>query len=163
MSKIITLNISTDNVDSRLEGETFQKMMDLCFAKATSFSLSRYGNPGIIYNIERLLMPYKIKELMVNDWFGYMGMEKPIRVFLYQANENTKHIIKNHYTDIFLNCSCFNDLCFFKGKQMFLGTVSHELICAVNLLDESFEQEVLPLTKWIMDSKATFGILKEYL
>ena len=180
MGKIIMLNISTNNVDSRIEGETFQKMMDICFEKATSFSLSKHVYPEITCNTETLLKPYIIKEFMVNDWFGYPGMEKPFRVFLYEANETTKNIIKSHYTGIFIrklindyprkgnsdleieDAIVFEDLCFFHDKKMFLGTVSHELICVVNLLDEAFAQEVLPLTRWVTDSNATFGILKEY-
>lgn len=181
MEKIIMLNVGTDNIDSRIEGETFQKMMDICFAKATSFSLSKHVYPETTCNTETLLKPYIIKELTVNDWFGYAGMEKPFRVFLYEANETTKKIIKNHYTEIFVSklindyprkgasglelhdAIVLEDLCFFHKKKMFLGTISHESICVVNLFDKAFAQEVLPLTRWVTDSNATFGILREYL
>ena len=148
-------------------GDAYLRLLDLCFAHADYFSLCD-ENPAewktIPNTVEDLLMPYRKKTLKTRQWFGYFSTEPPLTVSLYQANEETKRILSACYSDLFfenqkkvpkkhveqigrdfVHLQRPEDLCFFKDRRIFFGTVSHELICTADCPDEAFETELRAL------------------
>lgn len=51
------------------------------------------------------------------------------------------------------------DLCFFKGDELFLGTVTHERMCYAHILSKQFGEELRRLGDWEDGSDNNFARL----
>lgn len=51
------------------------------------------------------------------------------------------------------------DLCFFKGDELFLGTVTHERMCYAHILSKQFGEELRCLGDWEDGSDNDFARL----
>lgn len=165
-----------------LSGDSFAKMIELCFSRATKFSL-RQSNllPTYPSFIEEKLSPYVVGVYSVKQWFAWTGGEQEYREIVYQAVPGTREIILSYFDDIFLinrkkipkkkqeqigktflYPSFLEDLCFFQKNSMFLGTLSHEYICAAKPPDDLFEKSLCALASWEKCTQDGWGMERVY-
>lgn len=147
-----------------ISSEPFYSFLDLCFSEATSFSLQKGLWPNAINtSLEKDLEPYRLQTIHSIKWFGYdlsnapPGSEWTMCIQIYSASDSTKSILKSYFNDIFLgyassdtlpNKFTLEDLCFFKGKDIIVGSVSHEFILHVYPPNQTFEQTLLHSDEW---------------
>lgn len=147
-----------------ISSEQFYSFLDLCFSEATTFSLQKGLWPNSIdTSLEKDLEPHMLQTIYSIKWFGYdlsnapPGSEWTMCIQIYSASDTTKSILKSYLNDIFLGYASSNmlpnkftleDLCFFKGKNIIVGSVSHEFILHVYPSNQTFEQAILPLGRW---------------
>lgn len=128
----------------------FQGLLDLCFELSTYFSLTKfepYDKPSYTALLKELT-PFYIKTFDTSHWFCFYTLRGTIERLLFSANTHTKEILQRYFNHLFLGKehyhSEFEDLCFFIGDKLLLGTVSHEHICHVyppdDLTCEKFKQ-----------------------
>lgn len=180
MSNILLLNNQRD-LFGGLSGNSFSSIIELCFSKATAFSLRQSNTlPTYPCFIEERLSPYVLATYKVRQWFAWTGGE--YNEILYKVTPQTMEIILLYFNDIFLHNrkkipkknkeqigktflypSSLEDLCFFRKNIMFFGTLSHEYICATKPLDEIFEKSLYILASWEKLSHDCYGIEKIYL
>lgn len=144
-----------------VENEKFDFFLDLCFHEATAFSLQKGLWPTATdTSLELALEPYQIKTIETKVWFlndlrnAPAGSERTMCIRLYRATDAAKAVLKAYFREIFLghvapdlqwNKYTLGDLCFFKGKELIVGTISHEFILQVYPPKGAFEQAILPL------------------
>lgn len=130
--------------------DALQRLLDLCFEYADTFSLSRAGWERQDDTLERALEPYVLRRLRTTRWFCYYtAKSNPQRIALYPLNEQTKSILRAQYRGLFLEdwsgrlprwVPSMEDLCFFRNGRLLLGTVSHERICVAYPEDDELAQ-----------------------
>ena len=144
--------------------EKFDFFLDLCFQEATAFSLQKGLWPSATDpSLERALEPERIKTIETKVWFlndyrnAPIGSERTMCIHLYRASDAAKAVLQAQFREIFLghatpdlqwNKYTLEDLCFFKGKELIVGTISHEFILQVYPPNGTFEQAILPLGAW---------------
>lgn len=152
--------------ETSFTGDLFQEMVDLLFDCSDTFSLnvSRWDT-STDQRLEKELEPYLVKKYDTYKWFGYDYTQAPceedrflMRVYMYEANENTKNILLRYIDDLFLNhveseklvdsTLTLEDLAFFQGEKMVLGTVSHEMIAKLCCKDKVFENLLERIGNW---------------
>lgn len=113
-----------------------------------------------------MLSPYVKTSTQSTKWFAYNGAD-PLIETIYAAVPEALNILINCYQDVFLEKkgkvhkkkyeqighkfvypSVLEDICFFNGKQMILGTLSHEYICMARCISQEFEEKLLMLGYW---------------
>ena len=165
MSDFLVLNTDRD-LFGGLRGENFKLLMQLCFSNANSFSLSKMTIPTYPSAVEDMLSPYLKTSIQCTKWFAYNGVD-PLIEMIYAAVPETLDILINCYQDVFLEKkgkvpkkkheqighkfvypSVLEDICFFNGRQMILGTLSHEYICMARCISQEFEERLLSLAHW---------------
>lgn len=140
-------------------GEAFHSFLSLCFEYATHFSMSRA--PWTMCTdtkLERELSHFAERHITTSKWFGYDFRGDPrIEVHVYRACPETEAMLKKYCRNLFMvyrenNKRCkaptLEDLCFFRHDDMFVGTVSHEFICAAYPPDTKFERRLLRIGRW---------------
>ena len=86
----------------------------------------------------------------------------PLEVSLYRATEESKAVLLKYFRELFLSHPAGNgaweygvqtleDLCFFRGDELLLGTVTHEGICHVYPPDEAFETALRCNRYWMSE------------
>lgn len=180
MSNILLLNTQKD-LYGGLSGNAFSNTIKLCFSKATSFSLiQRNVLPTYPCFIAKKLSLEVLKVYRVNQWFAWTGGEYD--EILYKATPQTMEVILRYFDDIFMHNrkkipksnheqtgehflypSYLEDLCFFVGKRMFFGTLSHEYICAAKPIDAMFEKSLRGLASWDNSSYDCYGMDRQYI
>ncbi len=165
MSEFLVLDTDRDLLGG-LKGDKFKAIMEICFAEADHFSLSKWDRPSYPNYVEDMLEPYRIQSYKVEKWFAY-NAGNPVVETIYEASEEALDIILKYYQDIFLNNTkkvpkkkyeqigkqylypnILEDICFSKDKQMILGTLSHEYICAARCISPEFENKLQSLALW---------------
>lgn len=153
-----------DDYTHTVEGECFVNLMDLCFDSADCFSLKRASWSAFTdKQFELELEPFKIKELRMKYWYGYNLLPEhlsapPMEIILYDACEAAREVVLKYNDNLFLedrrdgkltlSSKTLEDICFFKDKSLFLGTVSHEYMCSVNPVTLNFEERLLSTGDW---------------
>lgn len=138
----------------QMDGETFQAFLDFCFGHAKYFCLSwekweRRRNGRVLRELE----PFLAHKLLVNRWFYIQNRE--LNVYLYHANEASSRVLRRWYPDLFLRGyrgkqkRMPKNLCFFDEKRLFMGSISHLLICWVYPPEEGREGELKRFGGWI--------------
>ncbi len=164
-----------DNTRKDLRGERFAQFLEICFAHGDRFSLAKF--PPADYDIvpngaEVLLKPYEIQTIKPDRWYGYPRYSGRMVQTIYQAVPETLAILQQCYQDVFLQkrnrvpkvavdtvgfrnkwVSVAEDLCFWQGRTMLLGTVSHEQICSTNRIDEAFAHALRQIADWHIEEK----------
>lgn len=175
MSDYLVLNTDRD-LFGGLSGENFRSLMKLCFRNADSFSLSKMNVPNYPNAVEDMLSPYLKTTIKSTKWFAYNGAE-PLIETIYAAVPETLDILVHCYQDVFLEKKgkvpkkkheqigntflypgVLEDICFFSGRQMILGTLSHEYICMARCISREFEEELLSLARWDKTDTDIFNI-----
>ncbi len=165
------LRLNTSRRDLRDEG--FTQFLKVCFAHADRFSLAKF--PPTDYDIvpngaEVLLKPYEIQTLTPDRWYGYPRYGRRMVQTIYQAVPESLDILLQCYQDVFLQkrnrvpkvsvdtvgfrskwVSILEDLCFWQGQTMLLGTVSHEYICSTNRIDDTFADALCQVADWLTE------------
>ncbi len=163
MSTFLVLDTDKD-LFGGIKGENFKEFMRICFEEADGFSLSK-TTPSYTNSVEDMLEKYLIKTIKTEKWFAYNGKEK-LTQMIYKTSDEALDVILGCYQDVFfskkkipkkkyeqvgnrfLNPSILEDICFFKGGKMFLGTLSHEYICAAEPFSDAFEKRIMEFGKW---------------
>lgn len=145
-----------DENDNLLEytiaGEKFQKLMDLCFAKADTFSM----NTGCVGDkrLEEALQKFRIQTAEKASWFCYAGAYPRLKINLYQATNEARDLILQYIDNLFIegkegrNLYSLEDICFYQGDALFFGTVSHEHMCYAQIDSAGFGEELEKLGEW---------------
>ena len=125
-----------------------------CFEFADSFSLTEgYRETDESKEMLKSLKPYLIKTLETEHWFSYYvtPLNKK-RVHIFKACPESREILMRLYTGLFLDgveeWVIPEDLCFFINKKMFLGTVSHEIICFLYPVDDEMALAFKGICDW---------------
>lgn len=175
MSDFLLLHTDRD-LFGGLRGKSFQLLMQLCFNYADSFSLSKTSMPTYPSAVEDMLSPYLKTSIQSTTWFAYHGVD-PLIEMIYAAVPETLDILTLCYQDIFLKKkgnvpkkkheqmgqkfvypSVLEDICFFSGRQMILGTLSHEYICMARCVSQEFEEKLLSLAHWDKTDKDVYHL-----
>lgn len=143
--------------------ESFGRFLDLYSERCDYFSLSESRWLNLVGDMEKELSPFLYREIITNNWFRFETLpDDPIKRFLYPVNTDTVGILKKYGDNIFLHHrgpdydlskidlldipphretwnQTLEDLCFFSGGKLILGTVSHEFLCDAFPPDEDFE------------------------
>ena len=106
-----------------------------------------------------------VLSLRADKWYGYTRLNGSMTQFIYSADSETKKILLDCYSDIFLkdaakwkrykplwnvnkHAALLEDICFWNRGKMLLGTISHEFICSTNDIDEEFSMKLLKIASW---------------
>ena len=146
-----------------ISGESFQRLIELCFAQADAFSMnSAPWTHATDLRLARALEPYRIRSFETGSWFCYASTYPPLRVNLYRAAEGAKAAILRYIGHLFLYgdknaefCS-LEDLCFFRDGELFFGTVTHERICFAHILSDEFGTALGELGPWTNAADGSF-------
>lgn len=138
-----------------IAGEDFFRLMDLCFAQADVFSLTKVHGPyRTDARLERALQKFQFKHLSVDHWFCYAPSGYLHKVTLYHASRKAKETLLRYADNLFLKtgdnqslCS-LEDLCFFRDQELFFGTLSHEFMCYAHVLSPEFGAQLKTLGTW---------------
>lgn len=154
-------------LEQNIAGINFSKLIDLCFSYASYFSLT-----GFVYNtsvivesseIYKCLLPYMCESILTEHWFrNYVVEPNRLNVFIYKIDHFSKkkqlEIIKNYISDLYMDnlfeydsqtrSASLEDLCFFSGNRLFLGTVSHEGLCSLFPNNNEMKSGFFKLGKW---------------
>lgn len=182
---VLFLNIFQKDPFGGVQGEAFHAFLHICFLRSTCFSVSKVIPPGyeLVPNApERLLAPYQIKVITPQSWYGYEQIHEDMVQCVYPANQDTLQILSQFYQDVFLKnrkrlpkvpidtigkkpkrVGTLENLCFFSGHKMILGTLSHERICSTNLIDEDFARQLMGIGKWSDAVEPQFGIDRVFI
>ncbi|MBP3618378.1 MAG: hypothetical protein J6J38_10115 [Lachnospiraceae bacterium] len=145
-------------------GSHFEHLLDLCFEDATAFSMQKglWQNATDV-SLEQELAPYEIRTIYTKKWFLWDLRDVPeedswtMCQKMYRATKEAKEILKVYFNEIFLGYTkderdlknyTLEDLCFFQGEKLFVGTKSHESRLYVYPPSEAFEQEIMKLGVW---------------
>ena len=118
-----------------------------------------------------------VLSLRADKWYGYPRLNGSMSQFIYPADSETKKILLDCYSDIFLkdtakrksykplwkinkHAALFKDMCFWNRGKMLLGTISHEFICSTNNICEEFSMRLLKIASWELSDKPDCGIEK---
>lgn len=164
------VDLDLDSDDPMISSPTFPlirdaafiELMELCFSRSTLFSMTRAKwKKSADRALENELKPFLDRSFKTCRWFCYQVMETaPLEVSLYRATEESKAVLLKYFRELFLSRPTGNgeweygtqtqeDLCFFRGDELLLGTVTHEGICHVYPPDEAFESTLRRNHYWI--------------
>lgn len=139
-------------------GETFHSFLKLCFKYASHFSFSRA--PWAMCTdtmLERELARFEEAHITTSRWFGYNFPDDTMEVLVYHACPEAESVLKEHCLNLFMDycqnhrprgAPTLENLCFFGQDTMFIGTISHEFICAVYPPNGEFERCLLHIDRW---------------
>lgn len=119
--------------EENIENEQLREFLDVCFSYADVFSLTKgyFADAETEKMLDRL-KPYLIKDIKTTHWFSYYVMpDNKKHVYLFKVCPESREIVIELYKSLLFGMGDepLEDLCFFRDKKLFLGTVSHERIC----------------------------------
>lgn len=145
-------------IDDNIRGESYKNILSLCFQYAEYFTLNDY-HLYLGYDLPSRLEPFAVESFktahaFLNPTYGYddNGALVPadkIKTTVYRATQQAKEIISHISNNIYLETDAIEifdptlnrivsgtswygeDLCFYKGDQLFFGTLSHEYECVL--------------------------------
>ena len=129
-----------------------REVLRYCLASSTSFTLtrSRFAGRGAPRDSERLLSPFYKFRFFTYDWIFYdvPWNSEPLCVSVFRSTPEAARIVLENTDDIFApfgrisDGQTLEDLCFFRGRQPFFGTVSHEGIAAILADDRRTREDI---------------------
>jgi hypothetical protein len=153
--KSVDWDENNNYIEYNITGQRFKQLMDLCFGCADCFSMREA--PWTYARDKRLalaLREFRIREIRADRWFCNRMTEPSMKINLYQATEGAKETVLCFVDNLFLDSgdpkffSSLEDLCFFKGNDLFFGTVSHEKMCYAHILTADFARQLNCLGEW---------------
>lgn len=153
-------------LDSNLEGEKYRQLINACFDLSTYFSLTKrdYHIRNSVYmKFLSDIAPSYIDTILTWNWFAYhLYSPEPLEVCLYHANNEMKNVILRYFDNLYQLENSMNgksrnvknlpeDLCFFKGNKLLLGTVSHASICFAYPPTEEITSQFQEIGNWEED------------
>lgn len=159
-----------------LSGRYFSDFLELCLCNADMFSLNKaVWTNCVCEDFQKELEPFLEDKVKTTKWFGYDYSVAPptdrreISVYLYRANMKVRDIILRYCSDVFLRTGkdgafqdsnqTLEDLCFFSGKRLFVGTVSHEFLLSVDPLNKEFEEFMGRVGNWNYINQIPFSVV----
>jgi len=158
------------SLEENISGNNFIQLLDICFGLSSYLSLTKPILSACQFDVDLCdkiaedMVEFKIKTIYTRSWFSYVIYEGTVpknifEIYIFKANEQTKEIIKKYYNNLFFDIKdieerrktiMLEDICFFKNKKLFLGTVSHEYICSLYTddIDDENKSKLLSLAKW---------------
>lgn len=151
------------SLKSNISGESFNQLLDLCFDLSTYFSFTKRSlnrQDKVYKKFLEDLTPSYIHTLFTSHWFCYYVPQSiPLEVNLFSTDNNMKKIIKKNLDNLFqqergIDGTWGNiknlpeDICFFTGNKLLLGTVSHEDICYVYPPTKEIADQFIELGNW---------------
>lgn len=148
---------------NNIEGEKYRQLINICFDLSTYFSFTKptfYTKDKIYKKFLYDLNTYYNQTFFTSHWFCYYVPEStPLEVYLFNADNDIKHVLMKYFDNLFqqersLDGTWGNvknlpqDLCFFMGNKLLLGTVSHENICYVYPPTKEIANQFLQLGNW---------------
>ena len=136
------------------KSSSLKQLFSECFQLSDTFSLTSgpYTTPSgeaLLY----LLKTYWLHTFKTRHWFCYYvpeGYEK--RVFLFRSCAESKRIMMDSYRHLFFGndfeWDLPEDICFFSGGKLFMGTVSHEGICYVYPPSQETAHRFQEICRW---------------
>ena len=136
-----------ENFQTPFSKEHFGRLLDYCCSACDVFSLTVGWAYYAKEDIVDCLTPYLLKEIVTTHWFSYYSSDKqPLKVRLYPVCAETMEILFAYYPNLFcdddiprLEFPRLEDICFFRGGTLMLGSVTHESICHAYPSDEETE------------------------
>lgn len=176
---VLSLRADRD-LSGGIRDRNFEVFLDICFEYSDAVSFSKINLSGYEeYKsvTELMLEPHLIKWLRADKWYGYPRLNGSMTQFIYSADSETKKILLDCYSDIFLkdaakwkrykplwnvnkHAALLEDMCFWNRGKMLLGTVSHEFICSTNDIGDDFSMRLLKIASWELSDKPDCGIDK---
>lgn len=154
-------NKDFEDVTDTIEGERFNRLINICFNVASYFSLTIAPWTACTKTeLEKKLEPFLVKKLHVHKWFCYdlSSSDRYLDVYIYKAIPSTKDILLKYFVEVLLREPMNNTmiegtqtleyLCVFTEKSFILGTVTHEEMCYFYPPNEKVEREILTLGSW---------------
>lgn len=151
-------------LDENILENEFNSFLDVCFKYSTYFTFTQNGYKVYAKSSEHNLFleelsPFLVKKIKTHHWHcHYVPKGYLINVYLYRADIEAKEIIKSHFNNLYLKEQLENkignvsklpeDLCFFIGNKLFVGTVSHEAMCHVYPPEEIIGNKICQLGNW---------------
>lgn len=162
------MNIVLKAVEN-IEKQKFIDFLEYCFDISNYFSLSKSTfllrkestTPHALFINN--LSSFLVKTIHTMHWYSFYRDEKrnwPLEVSLFKADRRAIPAILKYYDNLFFEERKFNrtldcvssylpqDLCFFIGKNLFLGTVSHERICTAYPHSEEIVTQLSKFGEW---------------
>ncbi|MGI6085841.1 MAG: hypothetical protein ACOYIF_10440 [Acetivibrionales bacterium] len=162
-----------------IKEEKFGEFLDLCFQRASYFSLMKARwLMAIDNNAEKEFEPFLFKQLRVPKWYCYDLTESPypsqrvLNINVYYAKHEAKTVFLKYFNNIFLHeqgrnvddpMQTLEDLCFFSSDSLFVGSVSHEHIFDVYPPDSEFESSLNLFGKWSYSNEDYSFSLEDYI
>lgn len=152
---------------NNIKGEKYRQLINICFMLSTYFSFTKpnFCKKDRAYkNFLHDLDEYYYQTFFTSHWFCYYVPEStPLEIYLFRADNNIKHVFMKYFDNLFqqernLDGTWGNvknlpqDLCFFMGNKLLLGTVSHEDICYVYPPTNEIANQFLQLGNWTDES-----------
>lgn len=136
MEKVFALS------EKNIHDSAYYAMMDVCFANAQYFSLTKgpvFLDNDIATGLSEELAGFLVRRFTTNHWHCYhmLDLARPLTVSLYEANAITHKALCASCQNLFMEIAGYSgendrrtyyaaeDICFFKNKELLLGTVSH--------------------------------------
>lgn len=131
--------------------------MDLCFADSSFLSFTKYF--GFMESarsqiFDAALHPFLVDKIKTIHWHCYhmLDPKRPLEIAIYRAMPEMKAIVLNTFNTIYLTDHIkppiAEDICFFRGNELLLGTVSHERICHVYPKTKNSVNAFLQCANW---------------
>ncbi len=145
----------------RCEHGAFCALLDVCFEYGDSFSLRFDEYPYVQegpHPLETRLAPYLVEVKNVDEWFGYY--KTPVTQHIFHAIPETQKLLKTYCSSIYFTEEIdenlyrrpyfkYSDLCFFRGTDLLLGTVSHEHMAYIYTHNDELWIDLLNAGHWI--------------
>lgn len=142
------------SLDTEPDAAVFKQLMEECFRVSDTFSLTppRDEEADMTWvDMFQLLSPYLVGTIKTHHWFSnyvYPWCREGMRVYIFRSCKESQSILMDNYHKLFShNYGELQDLCFFKDKVMFLGTLSHECLCVFYSLYRIEKTKVFPPTE----------------
>ena len=138
-----------------LEGDELVRLFNLCFEYADYFAVAdnqTFFEKQKYIDFDFDLKDYHIMSYTTTNWFCYFNKEFFIDV--YRACEKSKEILLKYWSNLFVKDNIYDipgfpeDICFFKGNNIFLGTLSHENMCSFFTADKEMEDKFKSICDW---------------
>lgn len=147
---------------SELNTNEYKNIVSTCFDKADFYSLrERLGgyDDEIYFESEdfiKAMSVHEIASIETYNWHGYYLVGRspsPFKIHFYESNEVTKKMFITQYNNMFMEnsngiSSYYEDICFFKNRKLFLGTISHEDMCNFFPFSEDLQTQITMNGSW---------------
>jgi len=147
---------------SSLSLEEHERLIEICVENATVFTLTKEESLskesyGEMDTFPKELSKNEITSFETRSWHGYYQVEGralPLKVYVYKSDNYALKVLKRHTKNLFLKDVIdsgfkLHDICFFRDKTLFLGTISHESLCNFFPFDSKVKSEILSLGEWL--------------
>ncbi|MCR5374946.1 MAG: hypothetical protein K6E39_06240 [Lachnospiraceae bacterium] len=138
--------------EESIENEQLREFLDVCFSYADTFSLTKgYFVDAETEKMLDRLKPYLIKDIKTTHWFSYYVLpDNKKHVHIFRVCSESREIVTELYKSLFFGMGegPLEDICFFKDKKLFIGTVSHESICFLYPINDEMALAFKGICDW---------------